>query len=62
MYSCNPNHENQKDISDSSKARLCRFSGRYDNLHQKAGCDGCTRGWDYTYLKSTGLVKSEVQE
>ncbi len=58
-YSCNPNHPNQQWSADTSKNRKCRFSGRYDPLHQQSGCSGCPRETDHVYLDANGLSASK---
>lgn len=60
MYSCNPTHPNQTNNSDSSKNRLCRFSGRLDETHQGLGCKDCPRAWDKEYLSKMGLIKLDT--
>ena len=62
MYSCNNSDRRTlvqlKTISfEGFKSSLvCRFDLRYTEMHQKLGCEGCTRQWDHEYLRQQGLI------
>jgi hypothetical protein len=45
-----------------ASAKACRFDKRYEEIHQNAGCAGCDRPWDVTYLRNAGLIKLGVSD
>jgi hypothetical protein len=62
MYSCNKPRLPELRVGSTVVAKfestpVCRFVGRYDELHQNNGCRGCTREWDVNYLRQWGLLK-----
>jgi len=65
MYSCNSNkRETVVKVKTTAwpgfkSAQVCRFDLRYTLMHQELGCKGCTREWDWSYLRQQGLLNKQ---
>lgn len=61
MYSCNTPRQDvvvgkTTQWQGFKSVHQCRFDQRYTELHQSLGCKGCTREWDWSYLRQQGLL------